>query len=155
MPLRQIRDRLLGLMDDERAQVDRLMSQAIALGQKGLDASEVPGVVVDGAEVLLSRPELADLTRVRTLFETFAEKAQLVDVLNRCLEGAGVRVLIGEDTDLTSKLDFSLVGTTYGVGERAMGSLGIFGPSRMEYQRMVPLVHHLGEVLSRALAATL
>ena len=63
-----------------------------------------------------------------------------------------MRVLIGEDSELTSELDFSLVATAYGVGDRTLGTLGIFGPSRMEYEKVIPLVHYLGETLSRALA---
>jgi heat-inducible transcriptional repressor len=61
-------------------------------------------------------------------------------------------VVIGEDSALTQELGFSLVATSYGVGEKPLGTLGIFGPSRMEYQKVIPLVHYLGEVLSSALA---
>jgi heat-inducible transcriptional repressor len=63
-----------------------------------------------------------------------------------------VRVLIGEDCELTSDLEFSVVATPYGLGDRPLGTLGIVGPSRMEYERIIPLVNFLGETLSRALA---
>jgi heat-inducible transcriptional repressor len=152
LTLRQIRDRLLTMMADEQAQVNKLLTRAIALAREGLDIDEGPGVLVDGATVLLTRPELADIQRVRRMFEAFADKARLVKVLNRCLQGQGVRVLIGDDSDLTSELDFSLVATPYGVGDQTLGTLGILGPSRMEYERVIPLVHFLGETLSRALA---
>jgi len=152
MPLREIRDRLLRQMADERAQMDRLLALAIELARSGLDVDDRPEVLVDGASVLLAQPELTDIQRVRRMFETFADKAQLVRMLNQCIQGQGVRVLIGEDSALTSELDFSLVATAYGVGNRTLGTLGIFGPSRMEYQRIIPLVHYLGETLSRALA---
>ena len=61
---------------------------------------------------------------------------------------------LGEDNDVTSELDFSLVATTYGVGSRSLGSLGILGPARMEYPRIVPLVRYLGETLSKALTTS-
>ena len=96
-------------------------------------------------------PELADLDRVQRLLETFTDKASLVGILSSLVDGPGVRVVIGEDSDLTSSLDFSLVGTTYGIGETALGALGVFGPSRMDYEKMIPLVDFLGERLSRAL----
>ncbi len=152
MTLREIRDRLLRQMAEERAQMDRLLALTIELARSGLDVGDRPGVLVDGASVLLAQPELTDIQRVRRLFETFADKAQLVRMLSQCIQGKGVRVLIGEDSALTSELDFSLVATSYGVGDRTLGTLGIFGPSRMEYQRIIPLVHYLGETLSRALA---
>ncbi len=150
LTLREIRDRLIRLMAEERAQMDRLLALTIALARSGLDVDEAPEVLVDGTSVLLAQPELTDIQRVRRLFETFADKARLVQMLNQCM-GHGVRVLIGEDSALTSELDFSLVATAYGVGDRTLGTLGIFGPSRMEYQKVIPLVHYLGETLSRAL----
>ena len=120
----------------------------------GFSAGGAPGVVVDGTSMLLSKPELSDLQRVRRMFEAFADKARLVKILNQCIQGGGVRVLIGEDCELTSELDFSVVATPYAVGERPLGTLGIVGPSRMDYETVIPLVNFLGETLSRALAET-
>lgn len=155
LTLREIRDRLLGLMADERAQVDRLMTQALALASRGLALGEAPDVVVEGTHEILAQPELADIERVRRLFDTFANKARLVRMLNDCMQGNGVRVFIGADSDLTSELDFSLVATRFAgaaEGGTAAGKLAVFGPSRMEYPRVIPLVHFLGETLSEALA---
>jgi heat-inducible transcriptional repressor len=151
LTLRQIRDRLLAMMADEQAQMSKMLSLAIELARQGLDVDGAQGVLVDGATVLLTQPELGDIQRVRRMFEAFADKARLVKLLNRCIQGQGVRVLIGDDSDLTSELNFSLVAAPYGVGDQALGTLGILGPSRMEYERVIPLVHFLGETLSRAL----
>lgn len=155
LTLSQIRDRLLVLMEDERAQVDELLRDAIGLAADGLGLDSGPDVLVDGAESLLHQPELADLDRVRRLFETFSDKARLVSLLNQCMEGEGVRVVIGEESDLTSELDFSLIVRSYRVGGETLGSLGVFGPSRMPYSRVIPLVDYLGEKLGGALAATM
>jgi heat-inducible transcriptional repressor len=150
--LREIRDRLLKMMAEERAQMDRMLARTIELAREGLKVDSGPEVLMDGATVLLTRPELGDVQRVRRMFEAFADKARLVKLLNRCILGQGVRVLIGDDSELTSELDFSLVAAPYGVGDQTLGTLGILGPSRMEYERVIPLVHFLGETLSRALA---
>ncbi len=150
--LREIRDRLLRQMTEERLQVDSLLAQTIELAREGLALDSQPEVLVDGASALLARPELADIQRVRRMFEAFTDKARLVRMLNGCIQGGGVRVLIGDDSDLTSELDFSLVASSYRVGEQPLGTLGIFGPSRMEYQKIIPLVHYLGQALSRALS---
>ena len=153
LTLREVRDRLLGLMADERAQVDRLLGLALALARSSFPHG-APDVRVDGATELLNQPELADLGRVRRLFEAFDDKARLVKLLNQCLDGGGVRAWIGEDAELTSELDFALVATPYRVGERVLGSLGILGPSRMEYDKIIPLVEYLADTLSGALANT-
>ncbi len=153
--LNAIRDRLLRQMAEERVQVDRLLALTIELACEGLapgPRERQPEVLVDGASALLVRPELADIQRVRRMFEAFADKARLVRMLNGCIQGGGVRVLIGADSDLTSELDFSLVASSYHVGGQPLGTLGIFGPSRMDYQKVIPLVHYLGHALSRALS---
>lgn len=152
--LREIRERLLRLMGEERAQMDGVLARTIELARSGFSVGENPGVVVDGTSMLLSKPELSDVQRVRRMFEAFADKARLVKILNQCLQGGGVRVLIGEDSELTSELDFSVVAAPYGVGERPLGTLGIVGPSRMDYETIIPLVNFLRETLSRALAET-
>jgi heat-inducible transcriptional repressor len=154
LTLRQIRDRLLVAMAEERAKVDELLGSTLELARRSLDLAAGREVLVDGTSAVLAQPELADVLRVRRLIETFADKARLVKMLNACVRGQGVRVVIGEDSDLTSELDFSLVATRYGVGDRERGTLGIFGPSRMEYQRVIPLVHYLGETLSQMLTST-
>ena len=153
--LRQIRERLLRLMVEEKAQMDRFLARTLELARSGFSVGETRGVVVDGTSMLLAKPELSDMQRVRRMFEAFADKARLVKILNLCIQGGGVRVLIGEDCDLTSELDFSVVATPYGVGDDGpLGTLGIVGPSRMDYESVIPLVNFLGETLSRALADT-
>jgi heat-inducible transcriptional repressor len=153
LALRDIRDRLLVAMDDERAQVDRLLTLSIALARKSLSEG-APELLMDGTAELLSQPELSDLGRVRRLFEAFQDKAKLVRLLNQCLAGGGVRAWIGDDSELTSELDFSLVAAPYGAGDRVVGSLGILGPSRMEYDKVIPVVEYLADTLSEALART-
>jgi heat-inducible transcriptional repressor len=151
--LPEIRDQLLRMMDAERAHVDRWLTSAIELARLAIGGSTEKEVLVEGTTSLLDRPELSDVEQIRRVFDTFADKARLVKMLNKCLTGDGVRVFLGADSDVTSALDFSLVATSYGVGETTLGSLGIIGPSRMEYPRMVPLVRYLGETLSKALAS--
>ena len=151
--LPDIRDQLLQMMDAERAHVDRWLTAAIDLARRAVGSTGEQEVLVEGTTSLLDRPELASIEQARRMLDTFSDKARLVKMLNKCLIGDGVRVFLGEDSDITSELDFSLVATSYGVGEKPLGSLGIMGPSRMEYPRIVPLVRYLGETLSRALAS--
>jgi heat-inducible transcriptional repressor len=154
LTLREARDRVVALLAETRARVDALLADAIALAQGALGRDE-PSLWVEGTSALLGRPELCDLDRVRRLLELFDNRAQVARMLSELIQGEGVRVIIGGESDLTSSLDFSLVATTYGADGQALGALGIFGPSRMPYQRVIPLVHFLGERLSRALEATL
>ncbi len=149
--LREVRDRLIHLMNEEKTRVDAWLSGALELAKRAVCGKQNKGVLVEGTTALLHQPELSDVGRIRRMLDTFADQAQLVQMLNRCLESDGVRVFMGEDMTVTSELDFSLVGVSYGDGQRRLGSLGIVGPSRMEYPRIVPLVRFLGEALSRTL----
>lgn len=153
--LRAIRRKLIETMAEERARVDLWFAQALSLAQRALHPTTGPGVLVEGTSSVLAQPELADVDLVRRMFDKFADKARLVALLNQCIEGVGVRVVIGDESDLTSDLDFSLVATTYGrKDQKAFGSLAVFGPSRMEYRRVIPLVDYLGDTLSQALEAS-
>jgi heat-inducible transcriptional repressor len=149
--LRAIREWLLARMREERAQVDRLLGRAISLAARGLDADGSPDVRVEGASTLLARADGAELERARRLLETFSERSRLVELLSLCLGGPGVRVVIGEDSDVTSDLGLTLVARPYGPSGEPQGTLGILGPARMPYDRIIPLVDYLGEALSRAL----
>ena len=154
---------LHGVGDDETvwaragkasATMDRLLASAIALARQALVAGN-PDLLVEGTTSVLMRPELSDVERVRRLLDTFDDKARLVQLLSRLIEGEGVRVVIGQESDLTSDLDFSLVATNYGFGDQHLGTMGIFGPSRMDYAAVIPLVNYLGDRLSRALERTM
>jgi heat-inducible transcriptional repressor len=149
--LRTIRESLLARMREERAQVDRLLGRAIRLAARGLDAGDRPDLRVEGTSALLATADGAELERVRRLLETFSERRRLVELLSHCLEGTGVRVVIGEDSDVTSDLGLTLVARSFGRDEAGRGTLGILGPARMPYDRIIPLVDFLGEALSRAL----
>ena len=101
--------------------------------------------------MVLAHPELSSIEQVRRRLDLFADRERLVTLLNRCIEGAGVRVLIGQESDLTSDLGFSLVTRGFQAAGGGRGTLAVFGPSRMEYRRVIPLVEYLGERLSEAL----
>lgn len=149
--LRAIRERLLARMSDERAQVDQLLARAIRLASRGLESRSEPELKIEGTAALVARPELGDVDRVRRLLDAFADRQRLVALLGRCLDGNGVRVVIGEDDEVTSDLGLSLVARGWGGEGRSRGMLGILGPARMPYDRIIPLVDYLGDSLGRAL----
>lgn len=151
MTLRSIRERLLVHLHEQRGEVDRLLARAILLADRGLESSAPPELVVEGTAMMVAQRELSDVERVRRLLDAFAERQRLVALLSQCLEGNGVRVVIGEDSPITSDLGLSLVARPFGAEGPARGTLGILGPSRMPYERIIPLVDYLGESLSRAL----
>ena len=151
LTLREIRDRLLSLMAEDREQINRLLTNAMSLAQQALGTVEEPELLFEGTESVLNQPELSDVVSVRKLLEMFTDKAELVRVLDQLIGSPGTHVIIGEESEVTSDLNFSLVATTFGTTDKVLGRLGIFGPSRMEYDRVVPLVDFLGKTVSETL----
>lgn len=149
--LRSIREQLLARMHEERAQVDALLARAIRLASRGLESRGEPELVIEGTSSLLAHGDPGDVEKVRRLLDAFADRQRLVRLLGQCLSGNGVRVLIGEDSEVTSDLGLTLVARPFGAEDSARGTLGILGPSRMPYERIIPLVDYLGESLGRAL----
>lgn len=156
--LAEIRTTLLNSLAHGREEMDQLLARAIRLARDGLEVDRTPHLAVQGTEGLLGLPELSDLGRVRRLFDTFADRARVAALLGRCIEGEAVRVYIGDESDLTSELselDFSLIVKGCSVDGKHVGGIGVFGPARMEYGRLIPLVDYLGERLSAALEGTI
>jgi heat-inducible transcriptional repressor len=149
--LREVRERLLTMMAEQRLQVDQLLGNAISLAERGLATAPGREVLVQGTSAVLAHPELSSLDRVRRMLDLFADRERLVALLGQCIEGKGVRVVIGPESDLTSDLGFSLITRPFQAPGGAEGTLAVFGPSRMEYGRVIPLVEYLGERLSEAL----
>jgi heat-inducible transcriptional repressor len=152
MSLAKVRARLLELMTQEKALYDSLLQRSLSLGQRAFapEADEA-GLYLDGAVNMLSHPEFEDLERMRALFRTFEEKSRLVKILNACISGDGVRVLIGHENPDPELKDLSLVSASYPAEGEASWSLGVLGSTRMEYARVVALVDHVARSVSEIL----
>jgi heat-inducible transcriptional repressor len=151
LSLAAIRERLLELMQEEKALYDSLLQQVVAVGSQAFQVEgAASSVYLDGASNMLDRPEFEDLARMRVLFKTFEEKGRLVRILNACLSD-GLRVFIGHEVPDPDLRDLALVTTSYAVdGEKGWG-LGVLGSTRMEYARVVSVVEHVARVVSQSL----
>jgi len=150
--LPEMRELLQRKLSEERARYDAWLRSSLQLAHRALDSdsdSVGGGLIVDGASNLLEVPEFNDPERMRGLLRALEEKKVLVELLGRVLDGQGVQVLIGEEDPSWDLDQCSLVASTYGSGGRRMGTVGIVGPTRMEYPRAIALVDTLARVLSR------
>ncbi len=158
--LPEIRDRILEMMGEEKALYDTMLRDALKLGRASIEDvdADVEGgtgrVFVDGTSNLLAEPEFNSIDRLKGLFRTFEEKHELLRVLNSCLaeDAAGVRVIIGSENPSRQMSDCALVAAPYGVPGATLGTLGIIGPTRMEYARAIALVDSVARLFSNSLA---
>jgi heat-inducible transcriptional repressor len=149
--LDDVRRRLILAMNHEKAACDEMLGRALALGERALEGYQAEAedrVYVEGAVKLLDKPEFADMASVKRVFVTFDEKARLLDLLARYLDTKGTSVVLGSEEALASDPRLSAVLTSYGPGETLAGTLGVIGPARREYPRVIPVVELLGRALS-------
>jgi len=147
--LDEVRRRMVRVMAEERDACDRMLSGAFALGGRALERRESEErVYFDGTSRLLDKPEFADVDSLKIVFQTFEEKARLLDLVTRYLDSKGTSVVLGSEDALTSDPRLSTVLTSYGTGETLTGMLGVIGPARREYPRVISVVELLGRALS-------
>jgi heat-inducible transcriptional repressor len=153
--LDEIRALLLDALAEEKARMDRELARALELGRRAFAGSRPEGdsVYLDGTESLLEKPEFrGDVEALRRMFRAFEEKARLVSLLTDCLARSGTAVVIGSESPFTGETQTAVVAAPYHKGDRVLGALGVIGPRRMEYDRVVPLVEELGRYVSGRLS---
>jgi heat-inducible transcriptional repressor len=109
-------------------------------------------IFLDGTSNLLEKPELFDMERLHSLFKNFEEKTRLTKLLSEFISLDRVKVLIGSEMNFPEIEDCSLILSHYGYDEQVLGSLGILGPKRLPYKRIIPLVDSVAKKLSRTIS---
>lgn len=148
--LRRARDEMAGLL----AHSVELAEQALAPDPAGApvpDGLLAEDMLLAGQTRLMGVQDLSDMERLRELFEAFARKREILQLLERTARAPGVRIFIGEETGLAPLEGMSLVTAPYAAGDRTLGVLGVIGPSRMAYDRVIPVVQAAAEALGAAL----
>lgn len=149
--LDEIRLRLLRDMQETSNQMNRLMAATVELAQQAFHTPPESDMFVAGQTNLMGVHDAANLDRLRELFEAFQRKRDLLTVLERCSRAEGVRLFIGEESGFAALDNYSLITAPYGVQGRVLGVLGVIGPTRMAYERVIPLVQATAQILSGAL----
>lgn len=149
--LLSVRDALIAQMALDRGTVEQLRTHARRMVEAAFDDGRPTKVVIEGQGRLFDRPEFLDADKIRSFLRAFDDKERLVELLDHTLASGGVRVLIGHEAGLGAMEDVGLVATSYGSRE-ASGTLGVIGPTRMDYAKVVPLVSFTARVMSDVLA---
>jgi len=147
-------------LESERAELDALTKKIVAEGlatmapSGGQSASDEKILIVRGASHLLETVEAqTDLERIRTLFDDIDRKNDLIRLMELAKDGAGVRIFIGSENRLFSLSGSSLVAAPYANAQgKIVGVIGVLGPTRLNYARIIPMVDYTAKVVSRLLA---
>ncbi|MBI5440595.1 MAG: heat-inducible transcription repressor HrcA [Deltaproteobacteria bacterium] len=153
LPLLAVKERILSEMATEKALYDSMLQVALKLGSRALEEEPSEGeVYVGDPSTLLDHPEFASVSRMKGLFEAFEKKGLLLKILDRASQARGSHVLIGAENLVLDLQDCAVVSATYGVGG-SVGSVGVIGPTRMEYAKLIGLVNYVARVLGEYLEA--
>ncbi len=152
-PLNVVQAQILREMREARSKIDNYMQAILDLASKALDQGDVQEeYLVAGETRLLGNATPEELGRLRELFEAFEQKNDLLHLLERCSSAEGVQIFIGEESGYQVFDDYSLVTARYSDGEQTLGVLGVIGPTRMAYERVIPIVDVTARMLSAALS---
>ncbi len=147
-----VRTRLQGELRELRQDVIALMSTALDAGSRALSEG-ASDYVISGERNLLTVQELSqDVTRLKQLLELFERKSSLVAILDLSLRGQGVQIFIGGESGVAAPDEVSVVTAPYRVGGEVVGTVGVIGPTRMAYDRVIPIVDVTAKLLSSALS---
>lgn len=150
----ELRARILDEMKRDKNLYDELLAKALRLGAEALEDSHTGqnDVVVEGKVKVLEQPEFRDdFERMKTLFSAFEEKSLLVKILDRSLDENGLKIYLGSESAVEEFNGLSFVTAPYGRHGEVLGTLGVVGPVRMDYSRIVPLVDYTSGLLSKVL----
>jgi heat-inducible transcriptional repressor len=155
--LQETRIDLRAELDQARRELDdaaaRLVEDGLAAWGGG-EAADRALIVRGRANLLEDRETLEDLERVRSLFEDLEQKEQLISLLDGVRDGEGVRIFIGAETRLFSLSGSAVIAAPYMTGsQRVVGAIGVIGPARLNYARIIPLVDYTARVLGQVMNA--
>ena len=152
--LAAVKEQVIAEMEADRASIDSYMESTLELASKAFQDEEEQGeeYVVAGESRLLDSASPEELERLRELFEAFQRKKDLLHLLERCSKARGIQIFIGEEAGYEVLGGYSVVTAPYTDGVQTLGVLGVIGPTRMAYERVIPIVDITARMLSSALS---
>lgn len=152
--LSSVRAALLDALQADKASIDRHLQASLDLASKAFEAPvETDGrdYVVAGETSLIGGVGPDEFDKLKGLFDAFQQKRDILDLVDRCIRADGVQIFIGEEAGFEVLGDFSVITAPYQVGGQTLGVLGVIGPTRMAYERVIPIVDLTARMLSVAL----
>ena len=150
LTITQVKNRILEEMREEKIRYDALLARALKLSQQTLEGTDAE-VFIEGQANILEQPEFADVAKMKEIIRAFEEKGQLLALLERSMAAEGVQIFIGSESHLNRMSGMSLVTSTYVTGKNTLGILGVIGPTRMGYAKVIPIVDYTARQVSRLL----
>jgi heat-inducible transcriptional repressor len=151
LSLAQAKLRIVEEMKKEKVLFDKLMYGALQLSQKALEDEGEGDLFIDGKDNIIQSPEFADMEKMRGLLQAFEEKTKIVKLLDKALSAHGIQIFIGAENNLNEMVNCSIVAAPYSREKYTLGTLGIIGPTRMDYSSIIPIVDYTARLVGKIL----
>ncbi|MGJ7565238.1 heat-inducible transcriptional repressor HrcA [Variovorax sp. RB2P76] len=153
LTIEQVRDKLQSEIETLRGEIATLMQAAVQVSSEVLTEAQEDDVVISGERNLLAVSDFSsDMGQLRRAFELFEQKAQLMRLLDVSSKAEGVRIFIGGESQVVPFEELSIVSANYEVDGQVVGTLGVIGPTRMPYERMIQIVDITSRLVTNALS---
>ena len=151
--LREARKVLLQQLDGLRQDMDSLMRNAISFGEQIFPSEQeaTSNYIIDGQTNLMEFEELSNIAKLRGIFDAFSQKKDILHLLDRCICANGIQIFIGSEAGYQVLDDCSVISAPYTINEDIKGVLAVVGPTRMAYDRVIPIVDVTARLFSEAL----
>jgi len=149
--LSEVRATLLHEMQETRTNMNSMMVTAMHMADQVLETNQNEDYVMAGQTNLMEFQELCDIDKLRKLFDAFNTKRDMLHLLDQCIHSDGIQIFIGEESGYRMLDECSMVTAPYSVDGQILGVLGVIGPTRMAYDRVIPIVDATARLLGAAL----
>ena len=151
--LSKIRQSVLGIMKQERDDMQHIMKMAIQMTDNVVDEKNDDDFIMAGQTNLMEYAEMANMEKLRHLFEAFNAKRDVLHVLDQSIQAEGMQVFIGEESGYSAFESCSVITAPYKTNDEVVGVLGVIGPTRMAYDKVIPLVDVTAKLLGSLLSS--
>ena len=151
LSLVEAKQKIVEEMKKEKVIFDKLMYRALQLSQKALEDEGEGDLFIEGKTNIMQSPEFADMGKMRGLLEAFEEKTKIVKLLDKALSAQGIQIFIGAENELHEMINCSIVAAPYSRENYTLGTLGVIGPTRMDYSNIIPVVDYTARIVGQIL----
>jgi len=149
LDLRQAREKIEQELAREKTKFDAMLAKALRLGHIILSQHITRDIFIEGQANIIDEPEFADIETLKAVLVTFEEKSNLLKILDKTLEARGIQIMIGSEHGLGEIQSCAIVAYPIRTQETILGSIGVIGPKRMNYQQVLPIVNTTARILTR------
>ena len=148
IPFYALKDGILDDLENDRTRFYQLLKKVNETLETIVEGKDEREVYLEGVSKIIGVPEFLDMERLKELFQALERKEKLLRLLDKCMKEEGIQVMMGDESDIKEMRGMSLITSTYKIGEKSYGILGVIGPIRMNYSRIIPIVDYTAKTVT-------